>query len=144
MLQHKRAERADRPRVAGAGPVQMDVLTSGAHLSDSDGIGRARNVNDGDGFLFISHTGDIFPSGFLPVRAGNVRSDDIVEVYRTSEIFTSLRVRSNLKGKCGVCNYRGFCGGSRSRAYAMTGDPLEAEPFCAYTPPRWVQLQASG
>ncbi len=144
VLQHKRAERAGKPVVAGAGPLQADVLTSGRHHSESDGIGRARNVTDGDGFMFISHTGEIFPSGFLPISAGNVRTDDVVEVYRNSELFLTLRDRSNLKGKCGVCNFRGVCGGSRARAYAMTGDPLEAEPFCAYHPPRWQAMVAAG
>jgi radical SAM protein with 4Fe4S-binding SPASM domain len=112
-----------------------DVLTSGTRHSMVDGIGRARNVTDGDGFMFISHTGDIYPSGFLPVSAGNVRADDLVAVYRESELFTTLRDRSLLKGKCGVCKYRPVCGGSRARAYAVTGDVLESEPFCAYEPP---------
>lgn len=112
----------------------MDVLTSGMHYSQSDGIGRARNVNDGDGFIFISHTGDIYPSGFLPLKAGNVRTDDIVDVYRHSKLFTTLRDRSNLKGKCGVCSYRPLCGGSRARAFAMTGDYLAEEPFCLHEP----------
>jgi len=144
VVQHKKAENAEQPVAANAGPVQIDVLTNGKHHSDSDGIGRARNVNDGDGFLFISHVGDIFPSGFLPVKAGNVRTDDIVETYRTSPVFLTLRDRSNIKGKCGVCNYRGLCGGSRARAYAVTGDMLESEPFCAYVPPRWRKLLEAG
>ena len=117
-----------------------DVLTGGTHHSGKDGIGRARNVTDGDGFMFISHTGDIFPSGFLPVKAGNVCDDDLVDVYRHSPLFTQLRDRRNLKGKCGHCNYRGVCGGSRARAYAVTGDYLESEPYCAYTPPHWQHV----
>ena len=112
----------------------LDVLTSGMHYSQQDGIGRARNVNDGDGFMFISHIGDIYPSGFLPIRAGNVRTDDIGEVYRHSDLFRTLRDRSQLKGKCGFCSYRSFCGGSRARAFAMTGDFLAEEPFCAHEP----------
>lgn len=123
VLERKKAERAE-----------MDVLTSGMHYSQADGIGRARNVNDGDGFIFISHLGDIYPSGFLPVKAGNVRTDDIVDVYRNSELFTTLRNRSLLGGKCGFCAYRSLCGGSRARAYAMTGDYLAEEPFCAHEP----------
>lgn len=133
VLQRKRAElRAGQDGDA-------DVMTSGMHYSQQDGIGRARNVNDGDGFVFISHTGDIYPSGFLPVSAGNVRTSRIGDVYRTSELFTRLRDRSLLKGKCGVCGYRDSCGGSRARAYAMTGDYLAAEPFCAYEPARPAQ-----
>ena len=69
---------------------------------------------------------------------------DLVEVYRHHEVFTALRDRGNLKGKCSVCNYRPRCGGSRARAYAVTGDYLEAEPYCAYVPPRWAQLVEQG
>lgn len=123
VLERKKAERE-----------AMDVLTSGMHYSQADGIGRARNVNDGDGFVFISHVGDIFPSGFLPLKAGNVRTDDIIDVYRDSELFRTLRDRTQLKGKCGYCSYRALCGGSRARAYAMTGDYLASEPFCAHEP----------
>ena len=125
VLQRKKAEAVE----------DHDVLTSGTQHSMVDGIGRARNVTDGDGFMFISHIGDIFPSGFLPVSAGNVRTDDLVTVYRDSELFTTLRDRSLIKGKCGVCKFRSVCGGSRARAYAVTGDVLESEPFCAYEPP---------
>lgn len=131
VLQRKQAESAG----------DRDVLTAGAHHSMVDGIGRARNVTDGDGFLFVSHTGDIYPSGFLPITAGNVRTDDIVEVYRNAPLFTQLRDRNNLTGKCGVCNYRSFCGGSRARAYAVTGDPFAEEPFCDYTPPRALAVR---
>ncbi len=128
VMQRKRAEAR-----AGA-DTDLDVLTSGMHYSQQDGIGRARNVNDGDGFMFISHIGDIYPSGFLPIKAGNVRTDDIADVYRNSELFKTLRDRTQLKGKCGFCSYRSFCGGSRARAYAMTGDFLAEEPFCAHEP----------
>ena len=110
VMQRKRAEAR-----AGA-DTDLDVLTTGMHYSQQDGIGRARNVNDGDGFMFISHVGDIYPSGFLPIKAGNIRTDDIEEVYRYSPLFTMLRDRSQLKGKCGICSYRSFCGGSRARA----------------------------
>ncbi len=121
-----------------------DGMTAGHHHSLKDGIGRARNVTDGDGFLFVSHTGDIFPSGFLPIRAGNVRTDDLVETYRQAPLFRQLRDRSNLKGKCGVCNFRPTCGGSRARAYATMDDPFEAEPYCAYVPPHWQHLVDTG
>ena len=90
VMQRKRAE-ARQGR-----DTDLDVLTSGMHYSQQDGIGRARNVNDGDGFMFISHIGDIYPSGFLPIRAGNVRTDDIGEVYRHSDLFRTLRDRSQL------------------------------------------------
>lgn len=91
-------------------------------------------VGDGDGFVFISHTGEIFPSGFLPISAGNVKWDSLVDVYRDSPLFKSLRDKSQLKGKCGVCEFKSICGGSRARAFAARGDFLEADPFCAYIP----------
>jgi AdoMet-dependent heme synthase len=137
-------ERKVAEKRAGTRSEATDVLTDGIEHSQKDGIGRARNVNDGDGFLFVSHTGDIFPSGFLPVSAGNIRRDDLVEVYRTSELFLSLRDRSRLKGKCGVCEYLPMCGGSRARAFAVTGDLLESEPFCAHVPRRWQRMVDAG
>ncbi|MHB1191440.1 MAG: TIGR04053 family radical SAM/SPASM domain-containing protein [Longimicrobiales bacterium] len=135
VLQRKNAEMR-----AGARQEASDILTDGAAHSLKDGIGRARGVNDGDGFLFVSHTGDIFPSGFLPKSAGNVRTHDLVDVYRNSELFVSLRDKTLLKGKCGVCEYRPVCSGSRARAYAVTGDPLEAEPYCAHVPARYLPV----
>ncbi len=121
-----------------------DVLTDGVEHSLKDGIGRARGVNDGYGFVFVSHTGEIFPSGFLPVSAGNVRDASLVEVYREAPLFKALRDRSRLKGKCSVCEYLPVCGGSRARAWAMTGDFLEAEPFCAHVPRRWQRMVEAG
>ncbi|MBI4543957.1 MAG: TIGR04053 family radical SAM/SPASM domain-containing protein [Gemmatimonadetes bacterium] len=129
-------QRRVEERRLGYGCARPSALAKQGPVSAGDGIGRARGVNDGDGFLFVSHTGEIYPSGFLPVRAGNVRTDDLVEVYRGSALFCELRDRSRLKGKCGVCEFRNVCGGSRARAYAMTGDWLAAEPLCAYQPRR--------
>lgn len=137
-------QRKIEERRAGARDESSDVLTDGVAHSLRDGIGRARNVNDGDGFMFISHTGDVFPSGFLPVRAGNVRRHDLVDVYRESPLFRQLRDRNLLKGKCAVCEYLPVCGGSRARAYAVTGDYLEAEPFCAHVPKRYARMVAAG
>jgi AdoMet-dependent heme synthase len=100
-----------------------------------DGIGRApRGLNDGKGLVFISHTGEVFPSGFLPLAAGNVRRQPLAEIYRNAPLFKQLRDTSNLKGKCGFCEFREICGGSRSRAYALTGDPFAADPSCVYQP----------
>ena len=92
-------------------------------------------INDGKGFVFVSHIGNIQPSGFLPLTAGNVRKDELLEVYRNSPLFRELRNPSLLKGKCGRCEYKTICGGSRARAYAMTGDHLGEEPLCVYEPP---------
>lgn len=139
VLQHKVSEKKN-----GTRSESTDVLTDGAHYSMKDGIGRARAVNDGNGFMFISRTGDIFPSGFLPVMAGNVRKDDIVDIYRNHKVFKELRDQSLLKGKCGVCEYQRICGGSRARAFAVTSDYLESEPYCAHIPKRWKALTNSG
>ena len=93
-----------------------------------------RGITDGVGFLFVSHRGDVFPSGFLPLSAGNVRETDIADVYRHSPLFQDLRDLDKLSGKCGVCPFKRVCGGSRARAYAMTGDALGEDPLCAYVP----------
>jgi radical SAM protein len=114
------------------------VTFQGAGFQYADGLHRpTRGVNDGNGFLFISHLGDIMPSGFLPVKTGNVRCDDIVRVYREHPVFKALRDPSRLKGRCGACEFRDVCGGQRGRAYGITGDYLETDPACAYVPPAW-------
>lgn len=94
----------------------------------------ARGVSDGRGFVFISHRGDVCPSGFLPIAAGNVKSQPLAEVYRNSTLFKTLRNADALQGKCGRCEYRYFCGGSRARGFAMTGNVMGADPFCTYQP----------
>lgn len=139
VLQRQVAERRRGERAES-----VDVLTDGASHSLKDGLGRARGVNDGDGFMFVSHTGELYPSGFLPKSAGNLRTHDLVDVYRNSSLFTRLRDRTLLRGKCGVCEYRPVCGGSRARAFAMTGDPLASEPFCVHEPARWKRRQRAG
>jgi radical SAM protein len=96
-----------------------------------------RRVNDGKGFLFISHVGNVYPSGFLPIHAGNIRETPLAEIYRNAPIFKSLRDTSKLEGKCGACEYKEICGGSRARAYALTGNPLAPEPCCIYQPKHW-------
>ena len=137
ILQRQVAERNEGMRTDAP-----DVLTGGVMFSLRDGIGRARSVNDGDGFMFVSHTGEIFPSGFLPLPTGNVRDHDLVEIYRHHPTFVALRDRSKLEGKCGVCEYRSVCGGSRARAHAVTGDFLAAEPYCTHIPAAWARAHA--
>ncbi|WP_416841291.1 TIGR04053 family radical SAM/SPASM domain-containing protein [Haloferax sp. DFSO52] len=100
----------------------------------TDSIGRRNGIIAGDGFAFVSHTGELYPSGFLPKSAGSVRDGGLVEGYRNSELFQSLRDRYALRGKCGACEFRHICGGSRSRAFAHTGDPLASDPLCPYVP----------
>ena len=110
----------------------------------SDSIGRApRGLNDGKGFVFISHTGEVFPSGFLPMTAGNVRQQPLAAIYRDSPLFRSLRDTSRLEGKCGACEFKQICGGSRSRAYALTGNPYAEEPCCSYWPKGYAHPVAS-
>lgn len=92
------------------------------------------STNDGKGVCFISHVGEIQPSGFLPITAGNVRSENLVETYRQAPLFQELRDTSLLKGKCGICPFNQVCGGCRARAYAMTGDYLESDPVCIFQP----------
>jgi len=111
----------------------------------ANNIGRAaRGVNDGNGFVFISHTGEVFPSGFLPVSGGNVKETSLVEIYRDSMLFRAIRDYALLSGKCGVCDYLDVCGGSRSRAYAVYGDLFASDPFCVYVPPQWKSELAAG
>ena len=100
----------------------------------SEAIGRRVGITAGDGFAFVSHTGELYPSGFLPESAGNVREEGLVDLYRSADLFEILRDKDALKGKCGACEYRHVCGGSRSRAYAYTGDPTESDPLCGYVP----------
>lgn len=95
---------------------------------------RGFGIRDGHGIVFISNTGDVYPAGFLPVVSGNVRHDNLVSIYRDSPLFQSLHNPSSFRGKCGRCEYRALCGGSRARAFAYTGDPLASDPFCPYQP----------
>jgi radical SAM protein len=129
-IERKRAELND-----GDGSGEQEVTFQGAGFQYADGLNRPRRgVNDGNGFLFISHKGEIMPSGFLPISAANVREQDVVDVYRNHLLFTNLRDVTKLKGKCGICEYRDVCGGQRGRAFGVTGDYLESDPACVYQP----------
>ncbi len=112
------------------------MVVAGGHgrSLSTDGIRRAFGITDGRGMFFISHVGEVYPSGFLPLVAGNVRQRSLKEIYYNSEIFVNLRNPDMLKGKCGKCEYRRICGGSRARAYAVYGDYLAEEPCCIYVP----------
>ncbi|HEX6239477.1 MAG TPA: TIGR04053 family radical SAM/SPASM domain-containing protein [Polyangiales bacterium] len=110
----------------------------------SDGIARhARGINDGQGVAFISHIGDIYPSGFLPIACGNVREEGLTATYREHPLFTRLRDPDQLRGKCGACPFKRVCGGSRARAHGMTGDPFAEDPVCAYVPPGYKHKRLS-
>ena len=132
--------------------LQQDVLKkqgkqmpeTGSFHKEQDSIGRApRGLNDGKGFVFIAHTGEVYPSGFLPISGGNVRIQSLRHIYRNSAIFRQLRMPDQLGGKCGACEFRNICGGSRARAYTVAGDPMAEEPCCSYVPDVSTQPKSS-
>lgn len=111
------------------------VAVAGAGYRFKDGLDRpGLGVNDGKGFAFISHIGEVCPSGFLPLIGGNVRERPLADIYRRSQLFRDLRGPEKLKGRCGACEFREVCGGSRARAWAVTGDYLAEDPSCIYQP----------
>ncbi len=91
---------------------------------------RGFGIRDGHGIVFVSHTGEICPAGFLPLVVGNVRQDRIAEVYRNAPVFKSLHDPTTFEGRCGRCQYHTLCGGSRARAFEATGNVLASDPFC--------------
>jgi MoaA/NifB/PqqE/SkfB family radical SAM enzyme len=97
-------------------------------------MGHGAGIRDGNGIMFISHTGEVHPSGFLPLAAGDARTADPVALYRDSDLFRALRRPDLLTGRCGRCEYAESCGGSRARAFAATGDPMAEDPLCSYEP----------
>lgn len=122
---HYRRYVAQRRKEEGHGP----------EADDSKRVAfRSAGVSDAKGFVFVSHRGDVCPSGFLAIPGGNVRHQPLVDVYRNATLFRELRDTSKREGKCGFCEYRNLCGGSRARAYAATGDYLAADPRCVYQP----------
>jgi radical SAM protein len=119
-----------RPTGLAAMPARLTVSEGPGHT-----VGLApRGVNAGNGYLFVSHLGEIMPSGFLPLPVGSVREQGLARAYREAPLFQQLRTPSLFKGRCGRCEFRDICGGSRSRAYALTGDPFETDPWCSYEP----------
>lgn len=121
---------------AGAAPTAHHGWASHPGRGSEDkAVGWAtKRVNDGRGFVFISHIGKVYPSGFLPIEGGDLHSDTLAHIYQESPIFLKLRDSDQLHGKCGACEFRNICGGSRARAYAVTGDVLAEEPCCIYVP----------
>lgn len=97
-------------------------------------MARAFGIRDGNGIVFVSHLGDVSPSGFLPLSVGNVKNRSLVDLYRNDPTMRALRDPDSFKGRCGRCEFRDWCGGSRARAFAWTGDPLESDPLCPYQP----------
>lgn len=100
-------------------------------------------VNSGSGFAFIDHIGDVYPNGFLPLHCGNVKEQDFHDIYTNSPVFKKLRDPDHWHGKCSVCEFHHVCGGSRSTAYALTGDISASDPTCVYVPPAWRERATS-
>ncbi|MEN6520265.1 MAG: heme b synthase [Armatimonadota bacterium] len=90
----------------------------------------------GTAVCFVSHKGDVYPCGYLPALAGNIRETSFPEIWKDSELFQALRDESLLEGKCGLCEFKSVCGGCRARAYAEAGSYLAEEPYCTYIPYR--------
>ena len=114
--------------------VMLQRGKGGAKSRRKMGMRSPLGIRDGRGVMFISHTGVVSPSGFLPVDCGNVRDEHPAKIYRENPLFVSLRDSDALGGKCGLCEYRKVCGGSRARAWGLTGDPFAEEPLCPYEP----------
>lgn len=141
------AERGTRPAF---GPLHGELTRRAAELGLFDGSLRTRrrppmDVSSARGFVFVAHTGEVHPSGFLPISAGNVKHGSLPDIYRTSDLFVSLRDPARLRGKCADCEFSQVCGGSRSRAHAVTGDMFAEDPYCAYRPgtfPHQAELRA--
>lgn len=116
-------------RESAGGPVRL--TGAGYQLREAPNGVETRGVNDGKGFMFVDHRGNICPSGFLQIPGGNVRTDSLADVYRKAAIFRDLRDPSLLKGRCGRCEFADLCGGSRARAMGVHGDYLGEDPLCA-------------
>jgi radical SAM protein with 4Fe4S-binding SPASM domain len=104
----------------------------GGHPGDMNAM--TKGCLAGTGVCFISHEGEVFPCGYLPVMAGDLRKQNFREIWDDSEVFRVLRDTGNLKGKCGCCEFRNLCMGCRARAFAANGDYMSEEPFCIYQP----------
>jgi AdoMet-dependent heme synthase len=123
-------------RAEGAPPPDRGLyrrLADGLGVTDGPVHVQTKGTRDGRGIVFVGHDGTIMPSGFLPLSLGNVRNDDLVEVYRDHPLLRRIR-SAEFGGRCGTCAFREVCGGSRARAFAAYGDPLAEDPACAYAP----------
>lgn len=114
--------------------VALSRQKAGHDHATKTGAARGFGIRDGNGVMFVSHTGEVQPSGFLPLTAGHVRASSPLQIYRESPLFQSLRQPDDFEGRCGRCEFRHVCGGSRARAYAATGSVLGSDPLCPYEP----------
>ena len=141
VLQRREAEEKGVPKYEGG--ELYDELTRqttellGEHPAKPRPPRSPMAVNSGSGFAFIDHVGDVYPNGFLPLHCGNVKETPFPEIYFESPVFKELRDPDNWHGKCSVCEYHNVCGGSRSTAFALTGDYRASDPTCVYIPPAW-------
>lgn len=141
VLQNQRARKGEIPEFVGG--ALYEFLTEettrllGAHAAQPRRPRPPMAVNSGSGFAFIDHIGDVYPSGFLPLHCGNIAERPFSEIYTDSPVFRQLRDPDSWHGKCGVCEFHSLCGGSRSTAYALTGDVRESDPTCSYIPQAW-------
>jgi AdoMet-dependent heme synthase len=137
-LQRAACDDGDLDQCFPPSPLRFALRESTAPLTSATATERRTrpplDVNAGKGFAFIDHIGRVHPSGFLPVTAGSVRVSSFSSIYRESPLFRSLRDPAAFGGRCGRCEFRSVCGGSRSAAYAATGDPCAEDPNCSYQP----------
>jgi len=118
---------------------QSPPLPPGQHTGHPSGHPHDMNAMTkgclaGTGVCFISHEGEVYPCGYLPAIAGDLRKQQFADIWANATVFNELRDTGNLKGKCGCCEFRNVCMGCRARAFAATGDYLDEEPFCVYEP----------
>lgn len=120
------------------------MRAAGMHSTELENtsVYKGFQIRDGHGIVFVSNLGDIYPSGFLPLPCGNVRSASLVDTYRNAPIFRALHDPGKFLGRCGACEYKQICGGSRARAFAHTGNVLGTDPFCSYVPPKLLHAMA--
>ncbi len=127
-------------RHAPSAPYRLTTVAAPQYRRVREQLGPSRApsgvpvIKEGRGFAFVDHMGNVAPNGYLPLAAGNVRSEPFSEIYRFSPLFRVLRDARRLRGRCGRCSYREVCGGSRARAYADTGDILAEDPACPFQP----------
>lgn len=122
----------------GGNPLAGPRAAQATHVGGRHGGHRGPlGIGDGKGVMFVNHLGEIYPAGFLPHLCGRFPKDSVVDVYQNNPVFRALRNPDGFRGRCGVCEYRQACGGSRARAYALTGDYLESDPDCVYIPKGW-------
>lgn len=140
IVHQQQAEKRRLGLINNPSPSQHRQQRHGARRGDGHPGGRhplntmTKGCLAGTGVCFISHRGEVFPCGYLPVEAGNIRKQSLQEIWEGSQVFEQLRDPDLLEGKCGICNFKGVCGGCRARAYGVSGNMLAEEPFCAYQP----------